>query len=256
MAQDITINIIGCGKLGKTIGYLLANQAGCKIKGILNKTFASSQRSAQFIGSGTACKNIQELESAHIWLVATPDDTIPVIGQQLLTSNKLAPGTIIIHFSGILNSVLFKPLYSKGCFYASLHPLMVFSNPSMSVNSFRDTYCCYEGDEEPFAMIETLFTKMGARILKLNCDKKAILYMASKFSSDCISTILKSLQNLLKNSEIEEHAMLAIIQSFLTKSINNISLSPIESAYDNLIDDCVSDLLNFKNNKKIKIARN
>ena len=55
-----TVNIIGAGKLGKTIGQLLVRSNLVKIQGVCNRSIESSIAAISFIGEGTPVQNIHK----------------------------------------------------------------------------------------------------------------------------------------------------------------------------------------------------
>ena len=72
----LKINIIGAGKLGKTIARLLViNKVGI-IEGVCNRSLESSNTAVQFIGQGKAYATIADLPSADIVFITTSDDLI------------------------------------------------------------------------------------------------------------------------------------------------------------------------------------
>jgi predicted short-subunit dehydrogenase-like oxidoreductase (DUF2520 family) len=100
----LTINIIGCGKLGKTIGKLIIEHNAGKALGIVNSSLKSGKIASEYIGQGVAFENIHELPSADLYLITTKDDLIEEIANKLSVTNALNPGAIILHCSGSLSS--------------------------------------------------------------------------------------------------------------------------------------------------------
>lgn len=83
------INIIGAGRLGKTIARLIkVHQAGT-IQGICNTTFKSAKNAIQFIGQGKPFLSIESLPPVDITIISTPDDQIELRCKQLSLSNNL-----------------------------------------------------------------------------------------------------------------------------------------------------------------------
>ena len=83
------INFIGCGRLGKTLAFLLKQTGLVNIQQIVNTNYINAQKAAIFIGQGKACQSIKELQPAEIYFITTPDHTISKICNDLIQYNKL-----------------------------------------------------------------------------------------------------------------------------------------------------------------------
>ncbi|WFW29838.1 MAG: DUF2520 domain-containing protein [Wolbachia endosymbiont of Menacanthus eurysternus] len=216
------VSIIGCGKVGKTIGYLLAKKANCDIKGILNKSFSSSKSAIKFIGMGYACKNYKELIRSNLWLISTQDSLISNVCQTLVNHEKLSRGDIVIHFSGTLNSGALYSAKEMGCFIGSLHPIKSFADPKISVSTFKGTYCAYEGDKQAFSVIKRLCKKIGAKIFKINRKTKSSYHIGNIFASNYLISLLKISYNLYYRSGVKKEYILDIIHSLSSSTLTNI----------------------------------
>ncbi|WCR54435.1 MAG: hypothetical protein PG981_001457 [Wolbachia endosymbiont of Ctenocephalides orientis wCori] len=221
----ISINIIGCGRVGKTIGYLLTKKAGCDIKGILNRSLASSKSAVEFIGGGYACQSYQELITSNLWLISAQDSLISSICKILLSHKKLSRGDIIIHFSGALSSKILHSAKEVGCLIGSLHPIRSFVDPETSVNTFEGTYCAYEGDEQAFSLMKHLCQKIGAKIFKINQEAKSLYHIGSVFASNYLVALLKVSHNFYYKSGVKEKYILDIIYSLSSGTLANIKQS-------------------------------
>ncbi|WP_419421553.1 hypothetical protein ACNVED_16335 (plasmid) [Legionella sp. D16C41] len=156
-----TINIIGAGRLGKTIGKLIViNKAG-SIQGICNQSIKSSILAAQYIGEGEIFNKISELPSADITFITTPDENIKNSARELSKSDYLKRNSTILHCSGALMSSELESLKSKDCNIASVHPMHSFASPDISVHKFKNTYCAMEGDDDAKKILGQLFSNIG-----------------------------------------------------------------------------------------------
>ncbi|WP_168464628.1 Rossmann-like and DUF2520 domain-containing protein [Wolbachia endosymbiont of Ctenocephalides felis wCfeT] len=220
--EKISVNIIGCGKVGKTIGYLLAKKANCSIKGILNRNIDSSERAIKFIEDGYVCNGYEELMTSNLWLISTQDSLIPSVCQKLLSHEKLARGDVVIHFSGTLNSKVLYSAKKAGCFVGSLHPIKSFADPEVSIKTFKGTYCAYEGDKQAFSLIRCLFERIGAKVFKINREAKSLYHIGSVFASNYLIALLKISYDFYYKAGIKENNILDIIYSLSSGTLANI----------------------------------
>ena len=109
-----TVNIIGAGNLGKTIGKLIFTDDVGFIQEICNTSTKSGIEAASFIGGGDV-KTISELLPADItFFITTPDDQNPMFCcQDLSRSAKLKKNSIVVHCSGSLSSEVLRTAKRK-----------------------------------------------------------------------------------------------------------------------------------------------
>ena len=81
----LRMNIIGSGKLGRTLARLLRDAGLVSIGSIYNRNIDSSESAQAFIGAGRAVNSIQGLSNdpAELWMLATSDDAIGCCAAQL-----------------------------------------------------------------------------------------------------------------------------------------------------------------------------
>ncbi|MEN3291792.1 MAG: hypothetical protein V7642_1045, partial [Burkholderiales bacterium] len=95
-----TLTIIGCGKVGKTLGRLWHAKGTFAIQDVLNRSLASSERAVSFIGAGRAASDYAALRPADIILIGCTDDQVAQCCQTLSRAGRIAPGAIVFHCSG------------------------------------------------------------------------------------------------------------------------------------------------------------
>lgn len=216
------INIIGCGKLGKTIGKLIKiNQLGEMI-GILNASNASTLDAVQFLGAGTPHQSIETLPPADIYFITTRDDMIPTVASQLRHAGKLSPTSTVLHCSGSLTSDVLFPVKKSGASVCSIHPIKSFANPLQAIETFKGTYCAIEGDEPATSLISDLFQKLGAIILPIKKDKKAIYHTGGVMANNYLVTLHHHATQCYINTGIEEETAKKIVSMLMNDALNNL----------------------------------
>jgi predicted short-subunit dehydrogenase-like oxidoreductase (DUF2520 family) len=214
----LTLTIIGCGKVGKTLGYLLFNHHCCDIQDILCRSYPSSLQATHFIGAGNALSHHQELQPADIFLLAVNDDQLPKAVSMLATSHIITDNSLIFHCSGALPSSLLSPLKSQGAKIASLHPVKSFSQPEDDIKSFAGTVCTLEGDTQPCAVLKKLFGQLGADIIQITPDMKLLYHIATVFSSNYFVTLMDTALQLLQEAGIQRQQGMTLLQPLVMGS--------------------------------------
>lgn len=174
------LTIIGAGNVGTTLGIQFARH-GYPIRNIYSRTQASAERAALLIGQGKVVANLRLLAPMEIAAIAASDDALMQIGSDLERSDAVRPGTIVFHCSGTISSSVFEALRKRGAHIASVHPIKTFTSPLKDADTFSGTWCGFEGDTEALAVLEPLYTELGANIFRIDGTKKTLYHTAIVF---------------------------------------------------------------------------
>ncbi|MDP3268139.1 MAG: DUF2520 domain-containing protein [Legionella sp.] len=226
--MKLIINIIGAGHLGKTIGYLLAQEPCVQIGAICNTSAMSTNAAIEFIGNGVYCSDIGELPPADVTIITTPDDLITEVCVVLSKNPNLKKDSVVMHCSGTLSSEALSSVSKKGCFVASVHPMRSFAQPEISVTQYQGTYCAIEGDEKAIPMLKSLFEKIGSITYEIDKRKKSYYHAAGVFSSNYLITLAHQALSCMKEAGVKQEIAIPIIASLMKGSISNLekTLSP------------------------------
>ncbi|HEX4045167.1 MAG TPA: DUF2520 domain-containing protein [Gammaproteobacteria bacterium] len=224
-----SINIIGCGRLGKTIAKLFVQSNSATITGIVNTSLKSANEAITFIGQGKAFQSIADLPPADIYFITTPDDVIATIANQLAEKN-LAKQSIIVHCSGSFSSELLNRVKEQACYAVSIHPLKSFANPSQSVASFSGTYCAIEGDAAALTIIQSLFNAIGGRVFSINKTSKSIYHAAGVMSNNYLVSLHYHALQCYLNAGVDEETAKNIVSMLMNDALNNLKDLPHTAA--------------------------
>lgn len=223
--MTITINIIGAGNAGKTIGHLLAKNTSVTLAAVWTRSEQTALAAIQFMGSGFCCIDLSSLPPADITLITTPDDHITRTCEAI--RSRLKPGSIVAHCSGSLTSDALISAHSA-CFTASVHPMHSFARSEVSVKNYAGTYCSLEGHPKALAVLDPLFKSIGSQIFTLKKDKKTLYHAAGVFASNYLITLAQQSLNFLEEAGIENQTAMRIITGLMHNSVTNLedNLSP------------------------------
>lgn len=219
--MHITVNIIGAGKLGKTLGYLLIHHQLATIKGVCNQTKGSALEAIAFLGQGQPY-SIDSLPTVDLTLIAVPDDKIKIIDQQLKNNPNLNSKSIVVHFSGCQSSKLLVGVRRQGCFVASVHPMHSFAEPRLSITQYAGTYCAIEGHIKALNVLKPLLEQLGAKVFKINSNKKALYHAAGVLASNYLVTLFAHAQNCLTQSGLTSILSDDIIMHLMQNTLTNL----------------------------------
>jgi predicted short-subunit dehydrogenase-like oxidoreductase (DUF2520 family) len=210
----LTLNIVGAGRLGKTIARLLYVKKLCSIKSVCNKRVESAQKAVEFIGSGKVAKTVQTMGKADVTLVTTKDEFIASCANQL---TYLDDASLVIHCSGALTS----SILPKRSLRASIHPLMSFSTPQLAIKQFGNTYCTYEGNDRGVA--RALFEKIGGRIIEITQEKKASYHLAATMASNYSYALFDGAYQCFIEAGLDEATSYQLTHSLMQGAIDNVN---------------------------------
>jgi len=219
----LTMNMIGAGSVGQTLGYLLVKHQMVQIQGIVNQSSASAFAAIGFMGQGQYYPEIGSLPHAAVTMLTTPDDTIQVVAEALSCNPYLQSGDVVLHCSGALTSDCLASLRARGVLVASMHPMMSFKQPPISVRLYTDIPCAVEGDPEAIAMISPLFTAIGSWLYPIHKAQKALYHAAAVFASNYVVTLAQQAQDCFLDAGLSEVHARRVWLNIMQTTMSNLS---------------------------------
>ena len=187
-----TLNIIGAGKLGRTLGRLWTRARVFAVQDVLAAHAESAAAAVEFIGAGTAAPALAAMRAAGAWMLAPPDGSIVACCDALAQSGLLKPGDIVFHCSGALPSGELAAACRCGAKIASVHPLKSFAEPAVAAQTFAGTCCAAEGDAAAVALLRPAFERIGATVTTIDPAGKALYHAASVIVCNYLTALLET----------------------------------------------------------------
>jgi predicted short-subunit dehydrogenase-like oxidoreductase (DUF2520 family) len=217
-----TINLIGSGRVGQTLGHLMAQTGACQVQDMLTRTAASAQLAVEFIGSGRAVANITDMQSADLWMLAVPDQQITPVAAALAQLEVVQPAALVFHCSGALGSKELQPLKDIGWQVASAHCLLSFANPESALKQFAGTPCALEGDAVAVSTLRPLFEQLGATCFELAAANKLAYHAGAVFATNFLPVLQHLAEQLWQHSGMPPALAQQLRTTLLTNAVNNI----------------------------------
>lgn len=217
-----TLDIIGCGRVGKTLTRLWTQQSVFAVQDVLNRTPESAQHAVSFIGAGRAVEHYADLRTADVYMIATADDQITQCCEALANSGRLAPHSVVFHCSGALPSTALQAATQCGAAVASIHPIRSFADPEQAANEFAGTWCGVEGDSQALALLNAAFSAIGARIAPIHADSKIIYHSAAVFACNYLVTLLDVAVQAYHQSGVPRDVALKMMEPLVHGTIDNV----------------------------------
>lgn len=217
-----TLNIVGCGKLGRTLARLWTDHSVLTVQDVLNQSLESAQQAVSFIGAGQAVADYASLRPADIYMIAATDDRIVPCCEELARAGKLTAHTVVFHCSGSLPSGALRAAQQAGAAVASVHPIRSFASPQQAAADFAGTYCGVEGDPQALATLNESFAAIGARMVPIHADCKVIYHAAAVFASNYLVTLLDVALQAYAKSGVPQDVALRMMEPLVRGTLDNV----------------------------------
>jgi predicted short-subunit dehydrogenase-like oxidoreductase (DUF2520 family) len=257
-----TLNLIGAGRVGQTLGRLWAQAGVFAVQDVLTTSPASAQAACQFIGAGTPVQDLASMRSANLWLIATTDAHIATAASALaaeVTKDKAqvpaqaaAAETSLVynakdptagymdpslrrpptafHCSGALGADQLAPLAALGWQVASAHPILSFANTQTACAQFVGTPCALEGNPTALALLQTAFTAIGAQCFEVHSQDKLLYHAAAVFATNFLPVLQSVAEDAWRASGVPEALLPHLRASLLNNAVSNITRLGPQSA--------------------------
>jgi predicted short-subunit dehydrogenase-like oxidoreductase (DUF2520 family) len=217
-----SLNIIGCGRVGKTLARLWHDSGTYRVQDVLTRSASSAADAIAFIGAGHAVSELTDMRAAEAWMLAVPDRQIAQAASTLAQISGTHPPGIAFHCSGALASGELDALRAQGWPVASAHCLLSFANPDSALQQFSGTPCALEGDSLATQELEPSFAAIGARCYALAAEQKLLYHAGAVFASN-FAPVLQALANQLWATSAVPADVVAHLNATLLKNVvNNI----------------------------------
>lgn len=229
-----TLNIIGAGRLGKTLARLWQEQGVFSIAGLCNRSRKSAQAAAEFIGAGDVYTDIMSMPDADCWLIATGDTEITPTAR-LLAERLQAQGSqenaptpkqpLIFHCSGALPAAALETC--RPASIASAHPVHSFADPERSLTTLVGSTVALEGDETGTLLLQHAFAKLGCETLSLSPKQKLLYHTGSVMACNYLTVLLELSLQTFAAAGIDEQSARKLLEPIVTQTVrNNFALGP------------------------------
>ena len=217
-----SLNIVGCGTVGRVVGRLFQQAGLFEIRDILNRSTDSARDAAAFIGAGRPVAELKGLRAADLYLIAASDDAIAGCARQLADSGLVGPETVACHLSGALPSAALGPLRELGAAVASVHPVKSFADPLACVADFAGTWCGIEGDPPAVALLGAAFGALGGRLFPVDPGFKTVYHAGSVLVCNYLTSLIEVGVRAYQRGGLPRETALQVMEPLVRGTLDNI----------------------------------
>jgi predicted short-subunit dehydrogenase-like oxidoreductase (DUF2520 family) len=241
------ICIVGAGRVGTTVGYLLANKnlPGLMVKSIASKSLESLNRAKKILGTQGenilySQDNIESAGSCNVILICTPDDVIEKVCEEIARTFSSESGPeedleeiknnykndkrmIFIHFSGSKSLKVLKSAEKAGALTASIHPLKSFASIENAIKTLSGTVFGLTSSNNFSKKIASHIVKiLGGTIIEVEDSKKPLYHAAACVASNYLVSLINYAVKIHEGIGIEADVSLKGLMGLIEGTIDNI----------------------------------
>lgn len=217
-----TLNIIGAGRVGRTLARLWREKGVFDVSGALTATAGGSRDAVAFIGAGRAVERLADMRPADVWMVTVPDGVIRACAGQLAESGLLRAGDVVFHCSGALSSAELESATARGAASASVHPLKSVANAQAAIGTFAGTHCAAEGASVALDVLKPAFEGIGAKVFEIDPAQKTTYHAASVIVCNYLVALMEVGLRCFEQAGFARATALPMMEPLVRETLNNI----------------------------------
>lgn len=219
---NLSLNIIGAGKVGRVLGRLFAQHRAFQIGQIASRSALTVEQAVAFIGAGVSVTALPELAPADVTMLTVPDDQIAIVCRELVALGMIRSGSIVFHCSGAKSSTELIAASAVGAFVASVHPVCSFADLAQLAANFEGSICSLEGDAAALQVLTPAFQTIHAKVVPISAANKLLYHAGSVFASNYLVTLMEVALQTYQAAGIPADVAKAMAEPLARQSLDNV----------------------------------
>lgn len=223
-----TLNLIGAGRVGRTLASLWAQQGVFELQDVLTSSPQTARQACSAMGAGTAVATLQAMRPADVWMVAVPDARIADVAATLAavqasTQPVGAIKPIVFHCSGAQSAASLQTLADGGWRTASAHCILSFADVEAAAQQFAGTACALEGDAHACDELESAFNAIGGQCFRVAGADKVLYHAAAVFATNFLPVLQSVAEAAWSHSGVPAALLPQLRANLLRNAVDNIT---------------------------------
>jgi predicted short-subunit dehydrogenase-like oxidoreductase (DUF2520 family) len=221
MTDKETVAIIGLGKVGTAVGFLLRS-AGYRITAIADTSPAALQKAATYTG-GNLCASATEAASrADCTIITTGDDGIAQVCEQIVQGGGIRPEGKVIHMSGACGLDVLSPARRAGAHAASIHPIQAFADVSGAIKNIPGSTFGITADEAIREWAVRLVRDLGGTPFFVPEGDKPLYHAAACIASNYLVALIHAVEEIYLSLGLDREEAIRSIWPLVKGTLSNI----------------------------------
>jgi predicted short-subunit dehydrogenase-like oxidoreductase (DUF2520 family) len=184
-----TIAILGLGKVGTAVGYLLKT-AGYSITAVGDKSREALNRGIPYTGGQAFDRLAEAASKATCIIITTTDDAIASACHEIAAQGAVRTGNKVIHMSGAGGLDLLAPAHRAGAYVASIHPIQSFADVEGAIVNLPGSTFGITADPEMMQWAISFVEALKGFPFFVPEKDKAIYHAAACMASNYLTTLM------------------------------------------------------------------
>ncbi len=208
-------SLIGCGKVGVTMAYLLKRRH--RLVGIYDINPQALRQGQQILGVTQAPAYPLFLRTSDAVLIAVPDDHLR--GAFRMIQRYLPKPACVIHFSGVLPAQIFPKRHQQS--RGAAHPFATF--PRLIIPPARKNYSLFiQGDRRALVIMRRLFSSDHFTLIPVSRSRKGFVHLAGVMASNLLVGLAAAARQSGRQAGWTERQVQTVLLPLMQETVANM----------------------------------
>lgn len=224
------IAIIGAGKVGTALGYLLS-QAGFPVVAVGSRSLNSLKKARKYLPQAYLTLNLSEAaKRGEVVFLSVKDEAISPVAKKIAAEGGFRKGQFVFHLSGALKAKALKSAEEKGASIASLHPIQTLASIELAIANLPGSIFGFSGKDEARKEALKIVKALNGKMFTVNDNFKSAYHAAACIGSNYLVTLAFAALKLYQLSGLTEKQSRQALLPLLEGTIKNLKKTdPVEA---------------------------
>lgn len=222
MTQKPTIVVLGIGRLGSALAYILPT-IGYEVTAVTARGEATAAAFSMLTGISATFDNVEAATRGDIVFITVPDRSISAVLDELVAGQRLRRGQVLLHTCGALSGEVLAPARHFGVAVGSMHPLQSFADIETARQNLPGSAFAIDGDPEAIAAANRLVIDLGGRTLFVPPQERVLYHAAACMASNYLIVLLNMAERLMGRWTLEQQDALQALLPLVNGTLRNVS---------------------------------
>ncbi len=209
--------IIGAGRMGQGLGLALQRRG---YAAVLVARSARSVPPPLVLQVGDPGKVTPQ---AEVILIATPDDAIASVAEELAREGAVGRDQVVLHLSGLLDRTALAALDDSTAGLGSFHPLQTVAEPATAAERLKGAYVGIEGDHRALEAAERLAKTLRMLPITLSAAAKPAYHAGATMVANYAAALVGIAERLAVGAGVPIEIAQKIYLPLLNGAAQNIT---------------------------------
>ena len=216
-----TVSIIGMGKVGPALGFLLRN-AGYRIVSVADSSPTALQQGIAYTGGRPYRRASDAASLAECIFITTGDDDIAAACEEIALNGGIKSGTKVVHTSGAGDLDLLSSARLAGARLASIHPLQSFADIDGAIRNIPGSTFGITADEDLKDWSLGLVKDLGGTPFFVPETSKPLYHAAACMASNYLVTLLYIVEEIYQTLGLNRQEALHAFWPLVRGTLSNV----------------------------------